>query len=544
MFLHHLFKNPLILLIKEILKSYKGYLFSVNSTMLLATVCELLAYSIAISYFSQSWPEFLTPHIDQLNNNPNTLIYLCCIFILFLFLSSVLYYCSALMSASCRVKAFKRNIDSMLSMVIRAPESDFVCKNLGSDLPRALRRDCRYLSLSLTDLITLPKLLLIIIFISTYGLLNYPIVSSVFIGLSVALIPIYVYVSKYGRRGMDGLLSSGAKKSNADKSIVKFILSQPVMLTSNDYKVFDQHHIYVNSFLSNYKRRMILAPLSDLVSRLCAVLIFSIIGCFLILGYQQGKFNFSDIIVIIIGLRFLVQALMELGQKCVIILSYVPLMGGLAHFILGGGRTEKRNAIEQHVPSTGLSQHFCTIGNSELNWIVSNLVANHMSYDNSETILITDTQISNELLSKLPSIEHILSHQLSDLSSSFKDDLRVVNIEKSGPSFAVSFFTIISLTVNSKPCNIIIDGKLFNQLSASDKGVLLEYFGKYSICVYYSSIPKRKPSPFEERVYELRDGNLISIADDNIYNKKLSEQRARKSNKSQVLSDEDYGELL
>ncbi|MBR9824345.1 MAG: ABC transporter ATP-binding protein [Alphaproteobacteria bacterium] len=508
------------------IERYKGAGLALFITGILATLFEVAAYGTLLGVISNidtsssatsGFPALPLPNIGLSN-----IVIAAAAFLLFMAASALLYYAQGIQLARYRRISFSDMIESTLAKLIRFPDSYYPLSLGKRGMARALRRECRYVSRAVTDVLMLPQPAIVLLTTLTLGILFYPEIVGIAALLALLSVPLHIAVGQWGSQTMRSLIERGAAKSEADRQKVeKLLLSMDLHNREDSMQAAAQEHVAderVSSFLNAYGRRMMLSPVSLLVSRLSALLIISAVGLYITQQHLEGQFNLAEIALVIIGFRMASGALSQLTQSIVVIASYSPLIGHLLDFLYQRDSSSLTNLSSiPLIPEDGqpLPRRFFWIGGPDIERSIVLRINSVLSTSQNQPAIISSQTAepvgdsdTNELrdwleAGTLPFSKDLINEVLDACSSGMAASDRGCAM--------LSFWQIHK---KSPQANLFWDSKSFVNLGRDNQEAVLERLNERSLCVYHVSIPKRLSSFLDGNIFRLDNGIIRRVDPD------------------------------
>lgn len=532
-------------------RHYKRFMVGLMATGLAAVALEIAAYGVVFGGIAVlsggDLPKFLENLLISTSGNVQIIYGVTAFFVLML-MAAGLHYAAGWMAARCRKVTFGDNISRTLQGLIWAPDHPFVRGRGSKEISRALRRDCRYSSLALTEFIGLPRPVIVATLCIGAGFTFYPVIAAIALIILIASIPIHLRTGRYGIDVMERLIAEGAKKGRADRDAVEALLASPW----GDKADIQKGHVAradVQGFLNAYENRVTLAPVSQLTSRIISTIVFAAVGAYMFWMFIEGNLKFTDIAVIFIAFRIFNAASAEIVQQLVIIVSYSPIMKRLFEFFAQSGEFDTASGLDVNglnfVDVDGPLPRVLAIIDTggptrRLAEQLSNL------YDLSADPLLgvpvpfpTGFSVDSEHLNRA------LAGSWADLSDPICEELRYAassladSAGLKATDRAMALLPLILSPEDDQPRLSLLEFRSFLELLPADRLLVQERATKNGpLAIIYRAYPKRYPHMFAGHLFTNNAGELISIDSDEAFHIMRSKSLARPAEQSSRLSVE------
>lgn len=507
---------------------YKGAGIVLFATGFSGTILEVIAYGSLLSAIStlESGSDGPIPFMPAglLSGVPEVgIVGIASAFLLLMLFSALLYYFNGRLVARYRRESFRDMIKRTIVQIDRFPDAEYVTTLGTRGLGRALRRECRYVSRAVTDILTLPRQAVTLLAIVVLGARYYPIVVAIAVAIASLSLPFHIAVGRWGSQTMAKLIRKGAAKSEADRRVIE-TLRFPTNFTNdaqNSEKLAADHADgdVVSGFLDTYRDRMLLSPISQFVSRMMAFLIVTGVGFYIGVRWESGSFTLAEIVLVIIAFRMAATSLSSLIQGVVVVASYSPIINGILDFLYLDKRPHQSKlgpAALKTEDGKPLPKRFFWIGGSELNQSIVRRINALWVEDDADVFVIAGSASAAPHLR--PIDMSALENWLQGYGAAFSPELKAqLQSAASGTEGATdagrAMLAYWQCAAHKTPfVHLFWDSKSFMNLAQGDRSLLLGMLGDHRLCVFHVSTPKRLSPMLDGNIFRL-DGLIARRVD-------------------------------
>ena len=424
-----------------------------------------------------------------------------------------LHYLAGWLAATCRKRTFGDNITRTLQGLGRAPDHPFVRGRNAKEIARALRRDCRYSSLALTELINMPRPLVIAGLCVVAGFVFYPVIAAIALVILLVSVPVHLRTGRYGVAVMERLLSEGGRKGAADREAVETLLASPWV----DRQAVETGHVEredVLGFLDAYRDRVALAPVTQATSRIISTIVFAAVGAYMFWLFMDGRLRITDVAAIFIIFRIFNGASAEIVQKLVIIVSYSPIMKSLFAFFEQSGEF---GAKAQFAPpdvsfdrplEPGTAVFGLLDPGGPTRRLGEQLSAALAPESDAPPIMAVAAPVPADYPLEPDRIEARLRGTAAGLSEELRAELRAAARNRTGTDRALALLPILLSEPRGQV--VVADSRSWLELSREDQEAMRPVLSGYGpVAVVYPAYPKRYPVLFHRALYARDEDTLI-----------------------------------
>lgn len=485
------------------IRRYPLQLLSLFVTGVSAMALELVGFGLVILSVSAlerepgTQPSGLEKYVQF---EGGSLVLVVVLFVSAMAASAILHFLNGWLTAYYRRKTFEDVMADTVETLRDRPDDAFVYESGIRGLSRVLRRDCRYLSRSITDAMKLPVPFLILVSTVIAGLMFFPYFSLVVLGLLALMLPFHILVGFWGGKVTDQLLKSASAKSAADQSVIDAVFLSPYAGTQEDEHAGSLGRAHsesekVQPFLRAYEKRIRTIPASLLISRITFLVVLLILGVLGAKAYQAGSISLSEILTFLVGLRLAMTSMSELAAGVTNIISFSPLISGLADF-LNSSRKHHEGLPTLTLVSEPPNQNsgLFLISDAPFSWEVASSITARISGPGRDVQIITGDYGNLPPHMKLAHIKRRLGPAWNALSNSLRDKIRKVCFDKSSTDeVGKSASALIDLCSPDQEVDLYWSSSTFSALSAEDRAQLLAWLSTTRLIVVYPKVPKRVP---------------------------------------------------
>lgn len=488
-----------------------------------ATVLEISAYVVILNFITQldsgtaAAPfSFTLPFLDLANAS---VLVQAGLFLGLMLTSTSLFYIQGALVARYRRIAFQDTIERTLTKLIRFPDARYPAELGARGMARTLRRECRYVSRAIIDLLTLPRPALVLLAVIVLGIQHYPAIIAIAATLALLSLPLHIAVGRWGSKTVRNMIKKGGIKSQADRNVVERIqISTNVPAVDGPLEEAALAHgrdPRVSNFLFAYGRRMMLSPVSMLVSRLVLIVIITAIGLYIARQIGVGAFSLADTAMVILGFRLASNTLSSLIQTTVIVASYSPLIGGLLSFLYLDPRAETASSgtppltTENGAP---LPKRFMWVGGPSLDRSIVSRINALWPADDAGVMIVTGTpgdtpgaESESEFRAWMNDHSVALSEEIqSEALQAYRDAPLATERGRA----LVAFWECERSNPGSR---IFWDSKSFMSFGPADRTALLGRLSDRNFCLYFISVPKRLSALVDGNIFRLHGDLVIRV---------------------------------
>jgi len=506
-------------------RHYKRFMFGLLAAGLAAVTFEIAAYGVVFGAVAIIEDGELPAALKSLffgTSGQVQIITAVAVFFALMLFSASLHYLSGWLGARCRKTTFGDNITRTLQGLSRLPEHKFVRGRTPKDISRALRRDCRYSSLALTEFISLPRPVIVVFLCIVIGFIYQPVIAGIALTILALSLPIHLRTGRYGISVMERLITDGARKGKADREAVQALLTSPWSVT----EAIENNHVEsepVQAFLNAYRDRVALAPVTQLTTRIISTVVFAGVGAYLFWLYIQGRLQITEIAAIFIAFRIFNAASSEIVQQLVVIVSYSPIMKSLFEFFSDSEATISKTG--ESLPST---QNSLTWASSDephpyfISLIHEAGLTRHLSQQVSDVYGLTTTfslgvaaPLPQNIILDLAELERMMAEKWSSLSPALLSELRqAATGDQNTPQRALALLPIILSKSENTARLTLMEARAFLELTPPDQQIIHDIFANSGpFALVYGTFPKRYPQRFDGNIYVI-DKNTLRLVND------------------------------
>lgn len=516
-------------------KTYPGALLLLFVTSVLAMALEIAGFSIVIFNISAleqapiTMPFGMEKLVPLISDAPAITI---AVFVTAMAASALLHFLNGCLLAHYRRTSFEDVMTATINNLSKRPDDQFVFETGLRALPRILRRDCRYLSRSITAAMRLPAPLAILLSASVAGAIHYPYFTLIVVCILAVILPLHLLIGFWGGKVTDQLLKAGAAKSRADQKVIDSIFLSPYASAAADDGKEDVGRAHATSpivqpFLRAYEKRIRTVPASMLLSRLSFLTVILFLGIFAARAYTLGNLSVAQILVFFIGLRFSMTALSELAAEVTNIISYSPLMSTLSNFLNGAQKPDSALftcTLDGDVPTS--ESHLHLVSSMPLLKDVASAITSAISTSERPVQIVSGDYESLPDHMKIAHIKRKLGPLWEELSTQMRDSLRAVSSQKENVNPpAKSISALIDICDPEEPLDLYWPSASYNSIEPSDRNVLQTWLKNTRIIVVHTALPKRIPRNANGQVWTLQTHDLKYHCSANEFAAKRSEIR-------------------